>query len=183
MADGARPRPEAVVRFEGGQGDAALSAKREDYASAISGRTMAQIAAANDAQWHSNRSEIEGLDLDSLPAWSGEFIEPMQPKLVEELPEGDDWIYEIKLDGYRALAIRKGNAYGSAFPPRQQPERPLSRNLCSFAAVEDGAVLDGEITALDPEGSPSFSLLQNHKTASIRWFIMRSTSSLTADAV
>jgi bifunctional non-homologous end joining protein LigD len=36
-----------------------------------------------------------------LPA----FVEPMQAKLVESLPSGD-WIYEIKFDGYRALALR-----------------------------------------------------------------------------
>jgi bifunctional non-homologous end joining protein LigD len=35
------------------------------------------------------------------------FIEPMQALPVEELPEGD-WLYEVKLDGYRALALKEG---------------------------------------------------------------------------
>jgi bifunctional non-homologous end joining protein LigD len=36
------------------------------------------------------------------------FIEPMAAQLVKKLPEGDDWIYEIKLDGYRGLLIKDG---------------------------------------------------------------------------
>jgi bifunctional non-homologous end joining protein LigD len=35
------------------------------------------------------------------------FIEPMQALLVGKLPEGD-WLYEVKLDGYRALAFKDG---------------------------------------------------------------------------
>ena len=34
------------------------------------------------------------------------FIEPMYARAVEKLPEGRDWVYEIKLDGYRCLAGR-----------------------------------------------------------------------------
>jgi len=52
--------------MKAGEAAKPLSAKKED-ASAVSGRTMEQIAAANDAQWHSNRSDVPGLDLDVLP--------------------------------------------------------------------------------------------------------------------
>jgi bifunctional non-homologous end joining protein LigD len=38
---------------------------------------------------------------------SPSFIEPMQALAVEKLPEGD-WLYEVKLDGYRALAFKNG---------------------------------------------------------------------------
>ncbi len=37
-----------------------------------------------------------------------EFIPPMEPKLVAMPPEGDNWIHEIKLDGYRAQIIING---------------------------------------------------------------------------
>ena len=37
------------------------------------------------------------------------FVEPMQARLVTKLPEGDPWLYEVKLDGYRAVAIKNGN--------------------------------------------------------------------------
>jgi bifunctional non-homologous end joining protein LigD len=37
-----------------------------------------------------------------------DFVEPMKAKLVDSMPSGD-WIYEIKFDGYRALALRGGS--------------------------------------------------------------------------
>jgi bifunctional non-homologous end joining protein LigD len=36
------------------------------------------------------------------------FVEPMLLLRTERLPEGENWLYEIKLDGYRALAIKSG---------------------------------------------------------------------------
>ena len=42
-----------------------------------------------------------------MPA-QAKFIEPMLLLRTERLPEGDDWLYELKLDGYRALAIKSG---------------------------------------------------------------------------
>jgi bifunctional non-homologous end joining protein LigD len=88
------------------------------------------------------------------------FIEPMKALLVDAPPEGD-WLYEIKFDGFRAMAYRDRNA-----------TRLLSRNNKDFAdkfpevfdaiaslEVED-AVIDGEIVAIDEKGRSSFQLLQ-----------------------
>ena len=36
------------------------------------------------------------------------FITPMAAQVVKKLPEGDDWTYELKFDGYRALIIKDG---------------------------------------------------------------------------
>jgi ATP-dependent DNA ligase len=82
-----------------------ISAKQDDQ-SALSGPTMVQIAEARDATWHSNRTTVPGIDLDQLPRSETAFVEPMLAKPVSELPEGVNWQYEIKLDGYRALAIK-----------------------------------------------------------------------------
>ena len=46
------------------------------------------------------------MELSSLPL--PDFVEPMKAQLVESRPPGD-WIYEIKFDGYRALALRGGS--------------------------------------------------------------------------
>ena len=83
----------------------------------------------------------------------------MQAKAVGELPAGD-WRYEIKLDGFRALALlgaahtklvsRNDNDFATRFPE-------VVRALGSFP-VRD-SVLDGEVVALDPEGRSSFRLL------------------------
>src|SRR5206468_971425 len=71
--------------------------------------TTAQIAAARDATWHSNRTSVPGVNLDALPASDMKFVEPMLAKPISELPEGPNWQYEIKWDGYRALAIKDGS--------------------------------------------------------------------------
>jgi ATP-dependent DNA ligase len=49
-------------------------------------------------------SPLASRNLKNLPRAKARFIEPMYAKAVETLPEGSEWIYEIKLDGYRALA-------------------------------------------------------------------------------
>jgi len=46
------------------------------------------------------------IDLKNLPRASFDLIEPMLAKPVNQLPEEGDWFYEVKLDGYRALAVK-----------------------------------------------------------------------------
>jgi bifunctional non-homologous end joining protein LigD len=136
---------------------------RKDDSSALTGRTMAQIAAARDATWHSNRTSVPGLNLDDLPLSDMKFVEPMLAKPVSELPEGTHWRYEIKWDGYRALAINNGNE--AALVSRRN--NSLASKFPSIAAglsrLEDGSILDGEIVAIDAHGKPSFNLLQHQK--------------------
>jgi ATP-dependent DNA ligase len=64
--------------------------------------------------------------LNSLPLRSAAFIEPMECLAVSKLPEGPQWVYEIKLDGYRALGIklndsvrllsRRNNSFNRQYP-------------------------------------------------------------------
>jgi bifunctional non-homologous end joining protein LigD len=140
----------------------AITAKQDDQ-SALTRRTMAQIAAARDATWHSNRTSVPGLDLEALPPSDLKFVEPMLAKPVPELPEGANWQYEIKWDGYRALGIRNK----AALDLRSRRNNRLNDQFPSIAdalnGIEDGSILDGEIVALDAQGRPSFSLLQHHK--------------------
>jgi bifunctional non-homologous end joining protein LigD len=89
------------------------------------------------------------------------FIQPMLLQRIERLPEGPDWLYELKLDGYRALATKAGgklqlrsrhdNDFTVRFPN-------VSKAL---AALPDETVIDGELVALDPSGRPSFNALHN----------------------
>jgi bifunctional non-homologous end joining protein LigD len=82
-------------------------------------------------------------------------------RLVNELVEGPEWLYEIKYDGVRALAIRDGGAvriFGRSGleATANYPEVVLALSKLPFARF----VLDGEIIGFDPEGRPSFQALQ-----------------------
>jgi ATP dependent DNA ligase domain len=93
------------------------------------------------------------------------FIEPMLLLRTEKLPEGADWLVELKLDGYTALAIKNGgkihlrsrndNDFNSRYPGIVK----------ALAPMPDHTVIDGEVVALDPDGKPSFNLLQNYGSA------------------
>ena len=89
----------------------------------------------------------------------------MELLAVTRLPEGREWTYEVKFDGYRAQAIhgtrlrllsRHGKDFSSQF-------RDTYRALAS--AVPLGSVIDGELVVLDPQGRPSFQLIQNSATS------------------
>jgi len=132
---------------------------KKDNESAVSGRTMAGIAKDRDAEWQSNRPDPKERNskIKKAPA----FIEPMKATLVAEPPGRGDWSYELKFDGYRALAMKNGNSV-----------RLFSSNAKDFTArfpeIGEGvsllaaksAILDGEIVALDADGRSSFQLLQ-----------------------
>jgi ATP-dependent DNA ligase len=76
---------------------------------------------------------------------------------VGRIPEGDAWVYELKLDGYRAQAIRDGA--GVRLLSRRGKDLTkkhprVSRDL--LGALNVGTVLDGELVAFDDEGRLSF---------------------------
>jgi ATP-dependent DNA ligase len=79
----------------------------------------------------------------------------------ERLPEGADWLYEIKLDGYRALAIKNNSRV--ALRSRNDNDNDFSRRyptiVKSLAALPDETVIDGEVVAFDETGKPSFNVL------------------------
>jgi bifunctional non-homologous end joining protein LigD len=88
-------------------------------------------------------------------------IHPMLAESVENPFDGEDWLFEIKWDGYRAVAfIQNENV---RLVSRNQndltPRYPELRDLAQFIKAKN-AILDGEVVALDDEGRPSFSLMQ-----------------------
>ena len=86
----------------------------------------------------------------------------MAAQVVKRLPEGDEWIYELKFDGYRALIIKDKQRVEL----RSRKNKDLTGMYRGIAAAgqrlkADQAVVDGEIVALDAQGSPSFQALQH----------------------
>lgn len=104
---------------------------------------------------------IEGAVEAKLPA----ALKPQLATLVDSAPASDDWLYEIKFDGYRVLAridrtskepvkifTRAGNDWSAKF----------SKQVKAIANVAvDSAWLDGEAVVLDSNGVPNFQALQN----------------------
>jgi bifunctional non-homologous end joining protein LigD len=145
--------------------------------SAVSGRSIAAVASAPERTWHSNRPaaakrpsraraarkswpdprEVDGARVARMP----DDIAPQLATLVAEAPTGDDWVHEIKLDGYRMLArCEKGRVAWITRGGHDWSERvpSLSRELASLALP--GALLDGELVVLR-DGVSSFQDLQN----------------------
>src|SRR5262245_8519698 len=91
------------------------------------------------------------------------FIEPMKALSIEKLPEGD-WLYEIKHDGYRALAFKDGKDVRLVSRNKKAFDYPqLVDSLKSIPA--NRVILDGEIATLDEKGRSSFQLLQLFKSS------------------
>jgi bifunctional non-homologous end joining protein LigD len=89
-----------------------------------------------------------------------DFVDPMQAKLVDSLRSGD-WIYEIKFDGYRALALRGGSETRVLSRNKKDLGNKFTEVKDSIAALDvQDAIIDGEIVALDEKGRSSFQLLQ-----------------------
>ncbi len=164
--------------------------KKKDDESALTGRTMAKIARARAAEWDavavpaSARKQPTAKRLPAAakpaeapkslrrlrePAAKQAFVAPMMATLVSAAPTHGKWRYEVKFDGFRALAFHNG-----------QEAQLFSRNAKDFnlrfpeiaAAVAalplHDAILDGEIVALEADGRSSFQLLQGLETESER---------------
>jgi bifunctional non-homologous end joining protein LigD len=88
------------------------------------------------------------------PKTKAAFIEPMLLLRANALPDGPNWLYELKLDGYRALGIKSGSK--AALRSRKDNDFTgrypgISKAL---AALPDETVVDGEVVALDETGPP-----------------------------
>jgi bifunctional non-homologous end joining protein LigD len=113
-----------------------------------SGRTMAEIEGGEDERITRNPFSSTGVQL---------------AKLVNRVHEGEDWLYELKYDGYRILAYIEGNSvrlitrngqdYTTRFPD-------VAYSLIDWANGR-AMVLDGEMTITDTAGKTDFQAIQN----------------------
>lgn len=137
--------------------------------SVLSQQSIEDIAENYQAIWtktglkkNPNKIKKQKIDLDLPPSTMPKTISPQLATLVDKPPSGEDWLHEIKLDGYRILAFKNGKQV-----------RLVSRNNKDWTnqfqtimkAVEEipipKLILDGEIVLFDEQNRSSFQLLQN----------------------
>jgi bifunctional non-homologous end joining protein LigD len=113
----------------------------------------------------SSKQAAKDVTLASQSRTSPVFVTPMAAHAVEKLPEGTEWLYELKFDGYRALLLKDGNHAQI----RSRNDKDLTQMYPAITAAAlrlkaDKATVDGEIVALDEQGRPAFQALQ-HRSA------------------
>jgi len=166
-----------------GRDDAARAGGDYDVTAALpdsvaTDRRMDEIAHERDRVWHSNKpaktggrrgatraatprvdaGSVPGARRGALPA----FIAPQLATLVAAPPPGDEWLHEMKFDGYRVLcridggkvqlSSRNGNDWTARLPGVARAAARLGTK---------SAMLDGEVAVLLPNGVTSFNALQN----------------------
>lgn len=143
--------------------------------SVASGRTIEQIASDHHRVWQSNRSAEKQTDSVSHPqdremkhlagarrAPQDKRISPQLATQADEAPVGDEWVHELKYDGYRILCRVKNGAATLVTRNDHDWTTKLQRIADAAAALPvKNAWLDGEVVALMPDGSISFQALQN----------------------
>jgi bifunctional non-homologous end joining protein LigD len=186
-------------RFAKDSSDEPITEEAPD--SAASGRTMEQIAAKNDRVWDSAGRNVREAKTASAGGNGGAvttaaqhkpargkrapnlsqiprerfpgFISPQLALRASVPPAGDDWVHELKLDGYRIqIQIRSGERSSAKTRAKTRTVRLLTRNGLDWTArmldiavaaarlsVKD-AILDGEAVALDEHGVSNFADLQ-----------------------
>jgi len=131
---------------------------------AETGKALAALTKASNAKTKSSVSPVPPVVKEvSAPVKRPMplTIHPMLAESVEKPFDGPDWLFEIKWDGYRAVAfIHAGKVRLVSRNQNDLTARyPELKDLPKFVHARE-AILDGEVVALDEEGRASFSLMQ-----------------------
>jgi bifunctional non-homologous end joining protein LigD len=136
-----------------------------------SGRTIEQMARAADAKQYkraaTRATRVKGKKAPKegaspkLPKRVPVFVAPQLAQLREAPPQGDDWLHEIKFDGYRIIAtVHDGQVRLFTRNKLDWTKRYL-RMANAITALKLGeATLDGELVAVNDKGEASFSHMQ-----------------------
>jgi ATP-dependent DNA ligase len=100
------------------------------------------------------------------------YIQPMRPLRVPKLPsDNSKWLYEPKLDGYRAIALKNAGRPTLYSMDGQVYDRKFPKIFEALSKIiHKDFVLDGELVALEPNGRPNFNELQNHQHTNLPIF-------------
>jgi bifunctional non-homologous end joining protein LigD len=154
-----------LVRMGGRSGEDGknwlLIKERDEEARALASGDVTELRPESVAE-KTSRPRASAVASRATAAKLPPFVEPQLATLAPRVPQGADWVHEIKFDGYRILATvkdgrailrsRRGNDWTAQF-------RSAAEALGGLACRQ--AVLDGELVALDEQGRSDFQELQN----------------------
>ena len=92
------------------------------------------------------------------------FIPPMLLLKTDRLPDDPAWTYELKLDGYRAIAFKRDGKVQLRSRNDKEFATRYPEVVKALANLPNETVIDGEVVAFDADGRPSFNTLQNFGT-------------------
>jgi len=130
-------------------------------ASVASRREMAAIARAEERVWHSDGGGETAKKPRAKARRLPDAVKPMLATLVDAAPEGDDWLHEIKFDGYRILARRDRDEARLISRNGLDWTRKFPEIAQSAGAIAAGTMLDGEVVLMKPDGTTDFGGLQD----------------------
>ena len=180
-----------LVKIKKGQKEWLLIKERDEYVkspgdqfnetSVLSGLSVEEVKEGVTAS-SKLRSAIESLGVKVPRAKvDARSVKPMLAETADEPFTRDNWIFELKLDGYRLLAskaggealllTRNGNDYTNVFPEIARAVRALPVESC---------IIDGEVVCLDETGKPSFSRLQRRGKLHVDTDVRRASVELPA---
>jgi DNA ligase D-like protein (predicted ligase) len=104
---------------------------------------------------------------------TGRFIDPMLLLRTDSLPnDGGRWEYQLKFDGYRAIAFKTGGNVRLRSRNDNDFSIRYSDVVKGLAKLPDETVIDEEVIALNDDGRPSFNILQNYGSSKAAFDVM-----------
>lgn len=154
----------ALVRMKAKSGEVGnnwlLLKEKDDYA-----RTEDGISGFTDSiRTGRTMKEIEEGEDEKITRNPFDTVSVQLAKLVNAVPAGDDWLYELKYDGYRIVAYLEGSGVRLMTRNGNDYTKRFSDVAYSLIDWADGRamILDGEMAIVDSEGRTDFQALQNH---------------------
>jgi bifunctional non-homologous end joining protein LigD len=125
---------------------------RDKERSVLSERTLEEIGGP----------KTSGASLQKAPKKEKpHFLKPMLATLVDHPFDHDEWLFELKVDGFRALAELNGNQVNLYSRNKKSFNERFNLIASELSKLKLQAILDGEIAAVDQKGIPRFQMLQN----------------------